>query len=80
LFPGLNFLLTTWYNRNEQNMVVSLFFAGSTLAGAFGGILAFGIRHMDGVGGKGGWAWMCVTSIRSVLVAALIDPLITSSP
>ncbi len=60
LFPGINFLLTTWYNRNEQNMVISLFFAGSTLAGAFGGILAFGIRHMDGVGGKAGWAWMYV--------------------
>lgn len=37
LFPGLNFVLTTWYNRNELNLVVSLFFAGSTLAGAFGG-------------------------------------------
>ena len=51
LFPGINFLLTTWYNRNEQNMAISLFFAGSTLAGAFGGILAFGIRHMNGVSG-----------------------------
>ncbi|KAF9506091.1 hypothetical protein BS47DRAFT_463665 [Hydnum rufescens UP504] len=60
LFPGINFLLTTWYNRNEQNFVISLFFAGATLAGAFGGILAFGIRHMDGVGGKGGWAWIFI--------------------
>jgi len=38
LFPGLNFVLTTWYNRNEQNWAVSMFFAGATLAGAFGGI------------------------------------------
>lgn len=38
LFPGLNFVLTTWYNREEQNWAVSLFFAGSTLAGAFGGV------------------------------------------
>jgi hypothetical protein len=40
LYPGLNFVLTTWYNREEQNWAISLFFAGSTLAGAFGGILA----------------------------------------
>ena len=37
LFPGLNFVLTTWYNREEQNWAVSMFFAGATLAGAFGG-------------------------------------------
>jgi MFS transporter, ACS family, DAL5 transporter family protein len=35
LFPGINFLLTTWYNRNEQNLVISLFYAGSTLAGGY---------------------------------------------
>lgn len=58
LFPGINFLLTTWYKRSEQNWVVSIFFAGATLAGAFGGILAYGIRHMSGVGGKNGWSWM----------------------
>jgi hypothetical protein len=33
---------------------------GFFFSGAFGGILAFGIRHMDGVGGKGGWSWMYV--------------------
>jgi MFS transporter, ACS family, DAL5 transporter family protein len=33
LFPGINFLLTTWYNRNEQNLVISLLYAGATLAG-----------------------------------------------
>ncbi|KAF9512561.1 hypothetical protein BS47DRAFT_1345338 [Hydnum rufescens UP504] len=60
VFPGITLLLTTWYNRNEQNFVISLFYAGATLAGAFGGILAFGIRHMDGVGGKGGWAWIFI--------------------
>ncbi|KAF8480679.1 putative MFS nicotinic acid transporter Tna1 [Gautieria morchelliformis] len=60
LSPGLNFLLTTWYTRKELNVRVSLFFAGATLAGAFGGLLAFGIRHMAGVGGKNGWAWIFI--------------------
>ncbi|KAF9506094.1 hypothetical protein BS47DRAFT_1353318 [Hydnum rufescens UP504] len=60
LLPGIALLLTTWYNRNEQNFVISLLSAAASLAGAFGGILAFGIRHMDGVGGKGGWAWIFI--------------------
>ncbi|KZT55194.1 putative MFS nicotinic acid transporter Tna1 [Calocera cornea HHB12733] len=60
LFPGINYMLTTWYTREEQNMRISIFFAGATLAGAWGGLLAFGIRHMDGIGGKGGWAWIFI--------------------
>ncbi|KAF8316359.1 MFS general substrate transporter [Clavulina sp. PMI_390] len=71
LFPGLNFVLTTWYNRNEQNLVISFFFAGSTLAGAFGGILAYGIRHMDGDGGKGGWAWIFILEGLLTFICAI---------
>jgi hypothetical protein len=33
LFPGLNFLFTTWYTRKELNSRVSIFFSGATLAG-----------------------------------------------
>jgi len=60
LFPGLNFLISCWYTREQQNRRVAWFFSGATLSGAFGGLLAFGIRHMAGVGGKSGWAWMLV--------------------
>jgi len=60
LTPGLGFLLTTWYKRDQQSWVISLFMAGTTLAGAFGGILAFGIRHMDGIAGKDGWSWIFI--------------------
>jgi len=52
--------LTTWYKRDEQSWVVSLFMAGTTLAGAFGGVLAFGIRHMAGIAGKDGWSWIFI--------------------
>lgn len=29
----------------------------SALAGAFGGLLAFAILHLDGVAGMAGWRW-----------------------
>ena len=58
LFPGVVFYLSMWYKRKERQFRIALFFSAAALAGAFGGILAFGIAHMDGVGGLGGWRWM----------------------
>ncbi|RHZ48335.1 uncharacterized protein CDV56_103866 [Aspergillus thermomutatus] len=49
LFPGVVFYLSMWYKRNEQHYRVALFFSAASLAGAFGGILAWGIAHMRGL-------------------------------
>lgn len=46
-----------WYKRNERQYRVALFFSAASLAGAFGGVLAWGIAHMDGVGNYEGWRW-----------------------
>ena len=37
-----------------------MFFSAAALAGAFGGILAYGIGFMTGVGGLGGWRWIFI--------------------
>ncbi|GAA6020852.1 hypothetical protein JCM10207_001681 [Rhodosporidiobolus poonsookiae] len=52
LFPGFS-----WYRRDESQLRI---FSSATLSGAFGGILAFGISKMGGVGGKPGWAWIFI--------------------
>ena len=39
---------------------MALFFSAATAAGAFGGILAFAIGKMNGVGGRGGWSWIFI--------------------
>ena len=41
LFPGVVFYLSMWYKRNEQHYRVALFFSAASMAGAFGGILAW---------------------------------------
>ncbi|KAL4934577.1 allantoate permease family MFS transporter [Aspergillus undulatus] len=72
LFPGVVFYLSMWYKRNEQHYRVALFFSAASLAGAFGGILAWGIAHMDGVGGYAGWRWIFILEgLLTVVVAAL---------
>jgi MFS family permease len=55
LFPGVVFYLSMWYKRTETLYRVALFFSAASLAGAFGGILAYGIGFMKGVGGQNGW-------------------------
>lgn len=49
------FIFSQWYQRKERVVRVSFFFSAAAAAGAFGGILAYGIGFMDGVGGKRGW-------------------------
>ena len=59
-----------WYRRHECGLRMSIFFSMATAAGAFGGLLARGISEMDGVGGKGGWAWIFILEgIVTFLVA-----------
>ncbi|KAF2085514.1 major facilitator superfamily transporter [Saccharata proteae CBS 121410] len=54
LFPGVAYSITMWYCRHEAHWRQSLFFSAASIAGAFGGILAYGIAKMDGVGGLEG--------------------------
>ena len=67
LFPGVVFYLSMWYKRTESHYRVALFFSAASLAGAFGGILAYGIGFMNGVGGQRGWRWIFIL-VRTTMV------------
>ncbi|KAJ7272076.1 major facilitator superfamily domain-containing protein [Mycena haematopus] len=70
LFPGITFYLSLWYRRRDVASRVAIFFSAATVAGAFGGILAYGIEKMEGIGGLHGWQWIfCLEGILTVLVA-----------
>ncbi|KAH0159583.1 MFS general substrate transporter, partial [Aureobasidium melanogenum] len=69
LFPGVVFYLSMWYKREERTYRVALFFSAASLAGAFGGILAYGIGFMKGIAGLNGWAWIfIIEGIATVLI------------
>ncbi|PVI08149.1 MFS nicotinic acid transporter-like protein Tna1 [Periconia macrospinosa] len=72
LFPGVVYYLSMWYKRDERQYRISLFFSCASLAGAFGGILAYGIGHMRGVGGYNGWRWIFIIEGLLTIVIAII--------
>lgn len=49
-----------WYKRSEAQKRFSFFFSSTTLAGAFGGLLATGIGQMNGLRGYSGWRWIFI--------------------
>ncbi|SMQ48705.1 unnamed protein product [Zymoseptoria tritici ST99CH_3D7] len=71
LFPGVVFYLSMWYKRSERQFRIALFFAMASLAGAFGGIMAYGIGFMRGVGGLSGWRWIFILEGLLTIVFAV---------
>ncbi|KAF8321422.1 MFS general substrate transporter [Cantharellus anzutake] len=55
LIPAAVLYLSEWYKRHELQQRMAVLFSATSLAGAFSGLLAFAIIHLDGKGGKPGW-------------------------
>lgn len=60
LFPGLNVYLTFFYTKQELALRVGYLFVSAAIAGALGGLLAYGIGQMDGISGYKGWRWIFI--------------------
>ncbi|KAF3937881.1 Sialin [Dactylella cylindrospora] len=72
MFPGCFYLLACWYKRSEAQKRYSFFFSSTTLAGAFGGLLAAAIGNMDGVAGYKAWRWVFILEgLFTVVVGCL---------
>ena len=56
--PGGLWTLSTWYTRDETAKRVMFFYFGNQFGQASSKLLAYGILHMRGVGGKPGWFWL----------------------
>lgn len=54
------YLIGMWYSRSEAQRRFTFFFNSTTLAGAFGGLLASAIGKMSGLRGYSGWRWIFI--------------------
>ncbi|CAF1233669.1 unnamed protein product [Adineta steineri] len=81
LFPGAVFYLSSWYRRRELSWRISILLSATSLAGAFGGVLAFGISRMRGIGGQEGWRWIFyIEGMMTVVVGVAAFFLINDFP
>lgn len=72
LFPGVVYVFSIYYQRRQRSWRVAVFFGGAALAGAFGGIFAYAIGLMNGVGGRKGWQWIFILEGILTVVISLI--------
>ncbi|KZT63324.1 MFS general substrate transporter [Daedalea quercina L-15889] len=72
LFPGAMYYMTLWYPRYMLQYRIAIFESGSTLAGAFSGLFAYGISFMSGTAGLLGWSWIFILEGILSLVVGLI--------
>ncbi|GAW19942.1 hypothetical protein ANO14919_094350 [Xylariales sp. No.14919] len=71
LYPGCAYYLTMWYCRREIQLRQAMFFSAGSIAGAFSGLLAFGIAKLDGLGGLEGWRWIFILEGLATVVVAV---------
>jgi len=73
--------LSGFFPRHKLQVRVAILFCATSLAGAFSGLLAAAIIHMDGIRGKRGWAWIFILEGIFTVVFGLVSfYFIPSSP
>jgi len=60
VYPGLTYLVSTWYTRKEQQLRFALLQSGEVTVLATGSIVNFGLNQLNGKSGLKGWQWMFV--------------------
>lgn len=58
IYPGLTYLISTWYLRSEQQTRFAFLQSGQVIILATGSIVNFGLNQLSGKGGLAGWRWM----------------------
>ncbi|RDW81752.1 putative MFS transporter [Aspergillus mulundensis] len=58
IYPGLTYLVSTWYTRREQQLRFAFLQSGEVAALATGYIVNYGLNQLHGKAGLEGWRWM----------------------
>lgn len=67
-FPAAVTLVGDWYPRQQLQSRISAFYVVGVFSGAFSGLIAYGIHHMDGAGGLASWRWIFILEVGACLV------------
>jgi MFS family permease len=66
------YIMSCWYKRSEFALRTGIFFAGATISGAFGGLIAARIgSHFQHVAGHPAWSWIFIIEGLITVAAGL---------
>lgn len=78
---GCMYLISMYYKRYELQWRFTLFFSASILAGGFGGLLAFALAKMNGIGNYAGWRWIfIIEGLLTIVIGVLAKFWVTDWP
>ncbi|RPD60522.1 MFS general substrate transporter [Lentinus tigrinus ALCF2SS1-7] len=69
---GVFYHFTLWYPRHMLHTRMGIFIGGASFAGAFSGLLAYGISFMSGTAGLLGWSWIFIIEGLITVVVGFI--------
>lgn len=72
-YPGIVFLLGSWYTKEELGTRTAVFVAGSQVSGAFSGLISGAIANgLDGAHGMRGWKWLFIIEGLIAVVIGIV--------
>ncbi|WP_068255670.1 MFS transporter [Janibacter corallicola] len=81
LYPGIMYLITTWFAQKDRATAVGLVLTASSVAFIVANPLGGALMKMDGIGGLHGWQWLfLLEGIPTVVLGVLIFLLLPDSP
>ena len=75
-FPGVVLYLSMFYGRRSLALRIAYFYSTAAISGLCGGIVAYGIGHMDGAGGWSAWRWIILINGAPTIVTGLVIPFV----
>ncbi|KAI8090232.1 major facilitator superfamily domain-containing protein [Gilbertella persicaria] len=72
-YPGIVFLIGSWYTKEELGTRTCVFVAGSQISGAFSGLISGAIAQgLDGINGMRGWKWLFIIEGLIAVVIGIV--------
>ncbi|VUC22931.1 unnamed protein product [Clonostachys rosea] len=71
--PGCLYLISTWYTRYDLQKRLTVFYIIGFFSSGLGGILAYGLMQMNGLGGLAGWRWIFIMEGIITIFIAIVS-------
>lgn len=75
-FPGVVLYLSMFYGRRNLALRIAYFYSTAAISGLCGGLVAYGIGHMNGAAGWNAWRWIILINGAPTIVTGFVIPFV----